>query len=202
MLFALTLLGVAFFHRHTLTVAMPGLAGSSSTSWPSGFNFAPGIGASACTSPRMGDPHQSVPAVPGFCAAVAAFRAEPNSRTPAALLPDNWNGGLVLLVHGVRAVGLPRQHRGRDDRRHDGAARLPGQGPYRLSRRHRRRLECRRRRQRHRRHHDHHDVDRGRPPLAVLEAYVAAGVAILIFAMPAAKQQHPTRRFVKRRRRD
>ena len=44
------------------------------------------------------------------------------SRLPDVLphvLPDDWKGPFVLLV-GVRDVVLPRQHRGRDDRRHHG----------------------------------------------------------------------------------
>ena len=52
-----------------------------------------------------------------------------------AFLPDGWKGGVRAARHRVRAVELPRQHRGRADRRHDGAPRLPRQSPHRLPRR-------------------------------------------------------------------
>ena len=44
-----------------------------------------------------------------------------------AFLPDDWKGGLVAARDRVRAVELPRQHRRRPDRRHHGAARVQGQ---------------------------------------------------------------------------
>ena len=106
-----------------------------------------------------------------------------------ALLPDDWKGGVVLLVLvfvlssfldniAAALIGgtVARQ-------------RISGQGAYRLSRRHRRGVERRRIRQRRRRHHHDHDVDRGVSPLSVVEAYVAAIVAMMIFAVPASIQQ-------------
>ena len=108
-----------------------------------------------------------------------------------AFLPDDWKGGFALLVivfvlssflDNIAAAligGTMARHVFR------------GKSAYRLSRRHRRGVECRRLRQRGRRHHDHHDVDRRRQSaVSVLEAYVAAGVAMVIFGIPAALQQH------------
>ena len=112
----------------------------------------------------MGDPREPVPAADGLCAAVAAFREEPHPGRDAGLPARRLEGRVRAAGHRVRAVELSRQHRRRADRRHDGAACLPGKGPYRLSRGHRRCIECRRLRQRGRRHHDHHDVDRRREP--------------------------------------
>ena len=79
-------------------------------------------------------------------------------------LPGRLEGRLRAAHHGVRAVVVPRQHRGRAHRRRDGAPAFPRQGPHRLSRRDRRGIERGRRGQRHRRHDDHDDVDRGRFP--------------------------------------
>ena len=104
--------------------------------------------------------------------------------------PHDWKGGLALLAHGVRAVELPRQHRSGVDRRHGGAARVSGKvhigylagivaasnagGAGSVV----------------------GDTTTtmmwiaGVSPLSVLEAYVAAFVAFLIFAVPASMQQH------------
>ena len=71
-------------------------------------------------------------------------------------------GRLRAAGDGVRAVELPRQHRRGDDRRRDGAHRVPRQGAHRLSRGDRRGVERRRRRQRGRRHDHDDDVDRRR----------------------------------------
>ncbi len=100
-LFALTLLGVALFHRHTLPVALTGLAASSwSTSWSSpGFKFGTGL---AGLGQHMA--HEWVILanlfllLMGFAMLSRHFE---ESRIPdemPALLPDDWKGGVVLLV--------------------------------------------------------------------------------------------------------
>ena len=104
-------------------------------------------------------------------------------------MPDDWKGGVVLLGAGVRAVELPRQYRRRADRRHRGAHVFQGKvhigylaaivaasnagGAGSVV----------------------GDTTTtmmwiaGVSPLAVVEAYIAAVVAMLIFAVPASLQQ-------------
>ena len=81
-LFALTLLGVALFHNHTLRVGLTGLAVITAYKLLfTGFKTGPGIhGSDLPFRPRVGDPHQ--PALPAarFRAAVAAFREDATSR--------------------------------------------------------------------------------------------------------------------------
>ncbi len=113
---------------------------------------------------RVGDPCEPVPAPDGLCAAVAAFREQPDSGRDAGVLARRLERGPRPFDHRRRGLQLPRQYRGGADRRHDGAPRLPRQGSHRLSRRDRRRLQRGRRRQRGRRYHDDHDVDRRREP--------------------------------------
>ena len=118
----------------------------------------------AADAPRVGHPRQSVPAADGLCDPVAALREQPHPRRNARV-PAGWLGRRACVArHRVRAVELPRQHRGSADRRHDGASRVQGQSPHRLSRRHRRGVERRRLRQRGRRHHHDDDVDRRHQP--------------------------------------
>ena len=104
-----------------------------------------------------------------------------------ALLPDDWKGGFVLLVVIAHRAELARRGA---DRRHDRAARLPRKRSHRLSCSNRRRSQCRRLRQRGWRYHDDHMWIAGVSPLSVVEAFVAAAVAIVIFGIPAALQQH------------
>ena len=163
-LFALTLLGVALFHHHTLQVALTGLAAIILYKLVfTGFKHGAGLGG---LGHHMA--HEWVTLanlfllLMGFALLSRHFE---ESRIPdemPALLPDDWKGGVVLLVLvfvlssfldniAAALIGgtVARQ-------------RFPGQGSYRLSRGHRRGLECRRLRQRRRRHHHHHDVDRRR----------------------------------------
>ena len=165
-LFALTLLGVALFHHHTLPVALTGLAAIIVYKLIfTGFKFGAGLGG---LGHHMA--HEWVTLanlfllLMGFALLSRHFE---ESRIPdemPALLPDDWKGGVVLLVLvfvlssfldniAAALIGgtVARQ-------------RFPGQGPYRLSRGDRRGLECRRLRQRRRRHHHDHDVDRRRQP--------------------------------------
>ncbi len=113
----------------------------------------------------MGDPGQPVPAADGLRAALAPLRDEPRARRDARLSSRRLEGRRCAPGGRVRAVELPRQHRGGADRRHHGPPCLPRQGPYRLPRRDRRGVERRRLRQRRRRHHDHDDVDRRHQPV-------------------------------------
>ena len=118
----------------------------------------------AAHAARGGDPREPVPAADGLCDPLASLREEPHPRRDAGIPAGRMDGRAGAARHRVRAVGLPRQHRGRADRRHDGAARVQGQSPHRLSRGDRGSVERRRLRQRRRRHHDHHDVDRRHQP--------------------------------------
>ena len=164
-LFALTLLGVAVFHHHTLRVALTGLAV---------------IIALQARLHRLQDRPRRLRASSGTCdhewviltnllGLLLGFALLSNhfekSRVPAVLprfLPDDWKGGFVLLVMVFVlssfldniAAALIGGTIARDG--------VPPQGPYRLPRRDRRGFQCGRLRQRGGRHDDHHDVDRRR----------------------------------------
>jgi hypothetical protein len=78
-LFALTLLGVALFHHHTLQVALTGLAAIVALQADLHrlqVRRRPRRPRPAHAA-RVGDPRQPVPAADGLRAAVAAFRGEP-----------------------------------------------------------------------------------------------------------------------------
>ena len=166
-LFGLTLAGVAVFHHYTLTVALTGLALITAYKLAfTGFKFGLGFAGLA-----LHLQHEWVILanlfllLMGFALLSRHFEA---SRVPdemPAFLPDDWKGGLALLAIVFVMSALSRQHRRRTDRRHDGAARFPRQGPHRLPGCHRGGIERRRRRQRRRRYHDHHDVDRRGQPV-------------------------------------
>ncbi len=165
-LFGLTLLGVALLHHHTLQVALTGLAAITVYKLTfTGFKF--GVGLAGLGLHLQ---HEWVILanlfllLMGFALLSRHFEKSQVPDEMPAFLPDDWKGGFVLLVIVFVLSSVPRQHRRRADRRHDGAARLSRQGAHRLSRRHRRGLQCRRLRQRGRRHHDHDDVDRRRQP--------------------------------------
>ena len=165
-LFALTLLGVALFHHHTLQVALTGLAAIVAYKLGfTGFKFGPGLGGLA-----LHMQHEWVILanlfllLMGFALLSRHFEKSKLPDVMPAFLPDDWKGALPAARDRLRAVELPRQHRRRADRRRDGARGVQRQGAHRLSRRHRRRLQCRRRGQRGRRHDHHHDVDRRRQP--------------------------------------
>ena len=127
-LFALTLLGVALFHHHTLQVALTGLAAIVVYKLGfTGFKSGPGLDRPRpAHAARVGDPHQPVPAADGLRAAVAAFREEQAARRDAGLSARRLEGRVRAAGDRVRAVELPRQHRGRADRRRDGARRCSG----------------------------------------------------------------------------
>ena len=190
-LFALTLLGVALFHRHTLPVALTGLATIIVYKLAfTGFKFGTGIGG---LGQHMA--HEWVMLanlfllLMGFALLSRHFE---ESRIPdemPALLPDDWTGGVALLflvfvlssfLDNIAAAligGTVARHvfRGKV---HIGylaaivaASNAGGSGSV------------------------VGDTTTtmmwiaGVNPLSVLEAYVAAVVAMLIFAVPASLQQ-------------
>ena len=177
-------------HRHTLRVALIGLA--VIVAYKLAFSPFHGRAGLAGLGRHLGDEwvvaRQPVPpaASASRCCRGISRRAACRPLLPR-FLPDDWKGGLVLLVDGVRAVELSRQHRRGADRRHDGDGALPRPRPHRLPRRDRRRRERRRLGQRRRRHHHDDDVDRRRvAALQVFHAYVAAVAG-------AARLRHPRR---------
>ena len=99
-LFGLTLLGVALFHHHTLAVALAGLAAITTYKLAfTGFKFGPGL-----TGLALHMQHEWVILanlfllLMGFALLSRHFE---ESRIPdemPALLPDDWKGGLALLV--------------------------------------------------------------------------------------------------------
>ena len=190
-LFGLTLLGVALFHRHTLPIALAGLAAISAYKVGfTGFKFGPGF---AGLGQHM--VHEWVILanlfllLMGFALLSRHFE---ESRVPdemPALLPNDWKGGTVLLVmvfvmssflDNIAAAligGTVARHvfRGKV---HIGylaaivaASNAGGSGSV------------------------VGDTTTtmmwiaGVSPLSVLEAYIAAGAALLIFAVPASIQQ-------------
>ena len=192
-LFALTLIGVAVFHRHTLQVALTGLA--VIVVYKLGFTgFKTGAGFDGLVwhlHARVGDPHE--PAVPAASASRCSSNHFEKSHVPDVLprfLPDDWKGCFVLLVmifvlssflDNIAAALIGGTIAATVFRR---------QGAHRLSRRDRRRIQRRRRGQRRGRHHHDHDVDRRREPARTCcDAYVAAAVALVVFGIPAALQQ-------------
>ena len=118
----------------------------------------------AAHAARMGGAGEPVPAADGLRDPVAPFREEPHPGRDAGLPARRMAGRARAARDRVRALELPRQHRGRADRRHDGAPRLQGQSAHRLPRGDRGGLQRRRLRQRGRRHHHHDDVDRRHQP--------------------------------------
>src|SRR5258708_3222820 len=191
LLFAVTLLGVALFHRHTLPIALTGLASIIVYKLAfSGFKFGAGLGG---LGQHMA--HEWVMLanlfllLMGFALLSRHFE---ESRIPdemPGLLPDDWTGGVVLLflvfvlssfLDNIAAAligGTVARHvfRGKV---HIGylagivaASNAGGSGSV------------------------VGDTTTtmmwiaGVSPLSVLEAYVAAIVAMLVFAVPASLQQ-------------
>jgi Na+/H+ antiporter NhaD/arsenite permease-like protein len=191
-LFALTLLGVALFHHHTLPVALTGLASIIVYKLAfTGFKYGAGLGG---LSQHMA--HEWVTLanlfllLMGFALLSRQFE---ESRIPdemPALLPDDWKGGLVLLVLifvlssfldniAAALIGGTVARRVFQGKVHTGylvaivaASNAGGAGSV------------------------VGDTTTtmmwiaGVSPLSVLEAYVAAVVAMLIFAVPASLRQH------------
>lgn len=198
-LFALTLLGVALFHHHTLRVALTGLAVITAYKILfTGFKFGAGVGGLAG---HMA--HEWVILANLFCLLMGfalLSRHFEKSCIPDEMprfLPDNWTGGLALLViiavlssflDNIAAAligGTIARHvfRGRV---HIGylaaivaAANAGGAGSV------------------------VGDTTTtmmwiaGISPLSVVEAFIGAAVAIVIFGIPASLQQHAYSPIVK-----
>ena len=191
-LFGLTLLGVALFHRHTLQVALTGLA--VITLYKLGFTgFKTGAGLAGLGQHML---HEWViltnllGLLLGFAILSSHFE---KSHVPAVLprfLPDDWKGGFVLLVMifvlssfldniaaamigGTIAATVFRHkvHIGYlaaivAAANAGGAGSVVGDTTTTMM-----------------------WID-GVSPFDVLEAFIAAGVAMVIFGIPAALQQH------------
>jgi Na+/H+ antiporter NhaD/arsenite permease-like protein len=191
-LFALTLLGVALFHRHTLPIALTGLAVISIYKIVfTGFKFGTGFGGFT-----QHIAHEWVILanlfllLMGFALLSRHFE---ESRIPdemPALLPDDWKGGVTLLVLvfvlssfldniAAALIGGTVARRVFQGKVHIGylaaivaASNAGGSGSV------------------------VGDTTTtmmwiaGVSPLSVLEAYIAAIVAMLVFAVPASVQQH------------
>jgi Na+/H+ antiporter NhaD/arsenite permease-like protein len=190
-LFGVTLLGVALFHRYVLAVALTGLAAIVLYKLVfTGFRPGPGIGGFAL---HMAHEWVILTNLFGLLLGFALLSNHfERSKVPEVLphfLPDDWKGGFVLLVivfvlssfldniaaaliGGTMAAGVFRK------RVHigylaaivacsnaGGAGSVVGDTTTTMM-----------------------WID-GVSPLAVLDAYVAAGVALLVCAIPAAIQQ-------------
>ena len=203
-LFALTLLGVALFHHHTLQVALTGLAAIIAYKLTfTGFKFGTGFAGLA-----LHMQHEWVILanlfllLMGFALLSRHFE---KSRVPdemPAFLPDDWKGGLVLLIlvfvlsaflDNIAAAligGTAARHvfRGKVHIGYlaaivaasnaGGSGSVIGDTTTTMM-----------------------WID-GISPLVVVEAYVAAGVALLIFGIPAALQQQRYSPIVKNARRN
>lgn len=99
-LFALTLLGVAIFHRHTLNVALTGLAVIVAYKLEfTGFRTGPGVSGLAA---HLGHQWVMLSNLLGLLLGFALLSDHfEKSRVPAVLpryLPDDWRGAFLLLV--------------------------------------------------------------------------------------------------------
>jgi Na+/H+ antiporter NhaD/arsenite permease-like protein len=191
-LFALTLLGVAVLHRHTLPVALAGLAVITAYKLAfTGFKTGPGLaGLAVHMAHEWAILANLFLLLMGFALLSRHFEKSGIPDEMPAFLPDDWKGALVLLVmvfvlssflDNIAAAligGTVARHvfRGRV---HIGylaaivaASNAGGSGSV------------------------VGDTTTtmmwiaGVSPLSVVEAYVAAGIALLIFGIPAARQQH------------
>ena len=192
LLFALTLLGVALFHRHTLQVALVGLAAITSYKLAfTGFKFGTGLPG------LIGHMAHEVVLLANLFLLLMGFallsRHFEESRLPEEMprfLPDDWKGGFVLLVIvavissfldniAAALIGGTMAQQVFRGKVHIGylaaivaASNAGGSGSV------------------------VGDTTTtmmwidGVNPLSVLEAFVAASVALVLFGIPAAMQQH------------
>jgi Na+/H+ antiporter NhaD/arsenite permease-like protein len=191
-LFALTLLGVALFHHHTLPVALTGLGAVIAYKLAvTGFHGQPGVAGFAHHLA-----HEWVTLanlfllLMGFALLSRHFETSNAPELMPAALPDNWTGGLVLLVIvfvlssfldniAAALIGGTIARHVFAGRVHIGylagivaASNAGGSGSV------------------------VGDTTTtmmwiaGVPPASVFDAYVAAGTALLVFGIPASRQQH------------
>lgn len=201
--FAFILLGIALFHRHTLPIALTGLA--VIIAYKTGFTgFKSGAGLNGFAHHMA---HEWVTLanlfllLMGFALLSRHFEESRIPDAMPALLPDDWKGGVVLLVivfilssfldniAGALIGGTVARHvfRGKVHIGYlaaivaasnaGGAGSVVGDTTTTMM-----------------------WID-GVSPLSVLEAYIAAIVALAIFAVPAAMRQHRFSPIVKDPRR-
>ncbi len=198
-LFALTLAGVALFHRHTLRVAVIGLV--AITLYKLGFGTFRGEAGIDGLIALLGDEWVTLANLLGLLLAFAVLASHfDDSRLPAVLpryLPDDWKGGFVLLllvfvlssfldniaaamIGGTMATALfkGRLHVGFlaaivGASNAGGAGSVVGDTTTTMM------------------------WIAGVPPRQVLDAYVAAIPALLFFGVIAARQQHAYQPIVK-----
>ena len=101
-----------------------------------------GRGARHAPWARMGAARQPVRPAAGLRAAVEALRGKSGAGVAAAMAARRLERRVCPAGDDLRAVVVPRQHRGGADRRHDRQRRFPPQGAHRVPRRDRRGVEC------------------------------------------------------------
>ena len=198
-LFALTLLGVAVFYHHTLPVAVGGLAVITAYKLIfTGFKYGTGItGLGAHLGHEWVILANLFLLLMGFALLSRHFEKSGIPDEMPALLPDDWQGGLVLLVlvfvlssflDNIAAAligGTVARHVFRNKvhigylaaivaaSNAGGSGSVVGDTTTTMM-----------------------WID-GVSPLSVVEAYIAAGAAMLIFAIPASIQQQRYSRIIK-----
>ena len=203
-LFALTLFGIALFHRHTLVIALAGLAAITAYKLSfTGFNERTGlVGLGFHLSHEFSLLSNLFLLLMGFALLSRHFEESAIPDEMPALLPDGWKGGLVLLaivfvlssfldnIAGAIIGGTVARHvfRGKVHMGYlaaivaasnaGGSGSVVGDTTTTMM------------------------WVAGVSPLSVLEAYCAAVVAFLIFAVPASLQQHRHSPIVKHVRSD
>ena len=202
-LFALTLLGIALFHRHTLPIALAGLAAITAyklifTGFKDGSGF---VGLGLHLGHEFSLLSNLFLLLMGFALLSRHFEESAIPDEMPALLPDDWKGGVLLLVivfvlssflDNIAAAiigGTVARHvfRGKVHMGYlaaivaasnaGGSGSVVGDTTTTMM------------------------WVSGVSPLSVLEAYIAAIVALLIFAVPASLQQQRYSPIVKHGRR-
>ena len=202
-LFATTLLGIALFHRHTLPIALGGLVAITTYKLSiTGFKDGAGLaGLLIHLSHEFSLLANLFLLLTGFALLSRHFEESAIPDEMPALLPDGWKGGLVLLaivfvlssfldnIAGAIIGGTVARHvfRGKVHMGYlaaivaasnaGGSGSVVGDTTTTMM------------------------WVAGVSPLSVLEAYCAAIVAFLIFAVPASLQQHRHSPIVKQARR-
>ena len=202
-LFAATLLGIALFHRHTLPIALGGLVAITTYKLSiTGFKDGAGLaGLFIHLSHEFSLLANLFLLLMGFALLSRHFEESAIPDEMPALLPDGWKGGLVLLaivfvlssfldnIAGAIIGGTVARHvfRGKVHMGYlaaivaasnaGGSGSVVGDTTTTMM------------------------WVAGVSPLSVLEAYCAAIVAFLIFAVPASLQQHRHSPIVKHARR-